>query len=90
MTAEAKNKAGSEAKWGFLKNIVNIDTFFSSGSDSSSPKKDKEVEEKPSSDKTDKKQAKTKMVSSSKKAKKNTNQLSHDVKAADSKNTIAV
>ena len=34
----ANNQA--EAKWGFLKNIVNIDTFFSSGSeDKPSPKK---------------------------------------------------
>ena len=26
-------KAENQAKWGFLKNIVNIDTFFSSGAE---------------------------------------------------------
>jgi hypothetical protein len=30
------NQLESEAKWGFLKNIVNIDSFFSSGKESSS------------------------------------------------------
>jgi hypothetical protein len=29
-----------KAKWGFLKNIVNIDTFFSGGHHSESPLKD--------------------------------------------------
>ena len=31
--------ADSEAKWGFLKNIVNIDTFFSNGAAADAPTK---------------------------------------------------
>ena len=41
---ENKNQvhAGNKAQWGFLKNIVNIDTFFASG------KEDKKAPEKKS------------------------------------------
>ena len=37
-----------KAKWGFLKNIVNIDTFFSNGhhSESIDKKEDKEIDKK--------------------------------------------
>jgi len=31
--AQAEVDAKSQAQWGFLKNIVNIDRFFSSGAD---------------------------------------------------------
>ena len=30
---QVSGQANADAKWGFLKNIVNIDTFFSSGAE---------------------------------------------------------
>jgi len=35
VSAHAEGKA--DAEWGFLKNIVNIDTFFGTGAEGSSP-----------------------------------------------------
>ena len=43
------NQAGTEAKWGFLKNIVNIDSFFSSGGQQSSSKSHKKSGQAPGS-----------------------------------------
>jgi hypothetical protein len=41
--SELKLYTENKAKWGFLKNIVNIDRFFASGADEKeAPKKEKE------------------------------------------------
>lgn len=43
----------ADAQWGFLKNIVNIDTFFSSGAISGGDSKSIEAKEEPKKEKAE-------------------------------------